>query len=815
MAAIRVSVEHIDALFSDSSAITIGRDPSCTVVVDHPLVSRTHAVVRSDPSGWVVEDVGSRNGLFDGASRVARLEVVGAVSLRLGDPTVGPELKLWASPAPAWTSRQPASPSPAVSADDSPAGHGDGHRPDGGPALGTLTGFHARNPTVRIGRDPANDIVVDDLLVSRHHAELNRRPDGRYELVDLHSHNGTFVDGRRVDRAALGEQSVVTVGHHLFRLTPGGFEEYVDRGATSFEASQLSVRSPDGKTLLDDVGFSLTDHSLLAVVGPSGAGKSTLLNALTGFRPAQRGAVLYNGRDLYDHYDELRGRIGLVPQDDIVHSALTCAQALCYAAELRFPADVGPAQRHQRVEQVLADLGLADRSDHRIANLSGGQRKRLSVALELLTEPSLLFLDEPTSGLDPGYERAVMRLLRRLADDGRTIIVVTHSVQSLDLCDRVLFMAPGGHVAYFGAPQLALAYFGRDDFQQVFEDLSSASVDWAARFRDRADGLGPISPQPVEPAAARHSPVAAAPRSQSWLRQLGTLTRRYTRVLVADRRNLAFLLLQAPVLGLLLLLSLPRGELAFTPPTEVRLVSNAPLVLFVLMLGTTWLGASNAAGEIAKELVILRRERAVGLSISTYVMSKALVLGVVSVLQAVVLTSIAVARQGGPTRAVALGWPLGELMFVVALAGIAAMALGLLVSAASRTVEQATTILPVLLIMQIVLTAGALFPALAQKPVLEQLSYASSAQWGLSAAASTVTLNELQKFSTLAQKVPIVHLDQPEPTLRVLAQGSSGRARWAHTSQAWWTSVAALTVLSGLFLAATMVTLRLHDPGVV
>jgi ABC-type multidrug transport system ATPase subunit/pSer/pThr/pTyr-binding forkhead associated (FHA) protein len=793
MATIRVSVERVDALFADTSAITIGRDPACMVVVDHPLVSRVHAVVRSEPSGWVIEDTGSRNGLFAGPDRVTRLAVDGALALRLGDPDSGPLMTL---------STAPAAGQVALGA--------------GQVALGTLTALHQASPSLRIGRDPANDIVVDDLLVSRHHAELRRRPDGRYELVDLHSHNGTFVDGHRVETAVLGASSVVTVGHHLFRVTAEGLEQYVDRGATSFEASGLSVRTPDGKTLLDEVGFSLTDHSLLAVVGPSGAGKSTLLNALTGFRPAQRGRVLYNGRDLYDHYDELRGRIGLVPQDDIVHSVLTCAQALRYAAELRFPADVGRDERRRRVEEVLAQLGIADRSDRRISQLSGGQRKRVSVALELLTQPSLLFLDEPTSGLDPGYERALMQLLRGLADDGRTIVVVTHSVQSLNLCDRVLFLAPGGRVAYFGPPQLALAYFGRQDFQQVFEDLNSKAVDWAARFQASGDDIVPIAAAaPHEPAMQRQSAVAAAPRSQPWLRQLGTLTRRYARVLVADRRNLALLLLQAPVLGLLLLVSLPSGELGFSKPNELRLVSDAPLVLFVLMLGTTWLGASNAAAEIAKELPIVRRERAVGLSISTYVLSKALVLGSVAVVQGAVLTAIAVARQQGPTRAVALGWPLGELMFVVALAGVAAMTLGLLVSAMSRTTEQAMTILPVLVVLQIVLTAGALFPALAERPGLQQLSYASSSQWGFSAAASTVTLNELQKFSALAQKVPTIRIDHPDQALRVLAAGSSGRARWAHTPRAWWTSVAALSALSGLFLAGTMVAVRLQDPGVV
>ena len=203
------------------------------------------------------------------------------------------------------------------------------------------------------------------------------------------------------------------------------------------------MHTPNGRVLLDNVSFGLDRNTFLAVVGPSGAGKSTLLNALTGFRPAPRGTVLYDGRDLYAEYEELQSRIGLVPQDDVLHPQLTVGRALEFAAELRFADDVTADERSARVDEVLEELGLTARRDLAIEQLSGGQRKRVSVALELLAKPSLLFLDEPTSGLDPGYERSLMELLRGLADGGRTVVVVTHSVQSLDLCDRVLVPRAG------------------------------------------------------------------------------------------------------------------------------------------------------------------------------------------------------------------------------------------------------------------------------------------------------------------------------------------------------------------------------------
>ena len=337
---------------------------------------------------------------------------------------------------------------------------------------------------LRIGRDPESDVVVDDVLVSRRHAEIRRLGDGRYEAVDLESHNGTFVNGRRIKRVVLDELDVVGVGRNSYRLVDGRLDEYVDTGEVAYAAVDLTVRLANGAVLLDDVSFSLGSRSMLGVIGPSGSGKSTLLGALTGFRMANEGDVRYGDRSLYADYDALRQRIGYVPQDDIVHPELTVERELDFAADIRFPSDVGPAERDRRLQEVTRELALAHRRDTAVARLSGGERKRVSVGLELLTAPSLLFLDEPTSGLDPNYERSLMELFRDLANRGRTVVVVTHSVQSLRLCDRVLALAPGGRVAYFGPPQLMLAYFDRDDYADVFHDLGQTDgAASAARFR--------------------------------------------------------------------------------------------------------------------------------------------------------------------------------------------------------------------------------------------------------------------------------------------------------------------------------------------
>ncbi|EUA86310.1 ABC transporter family protein [Mycobacterium ulcerans str. Harvey] len=223
---------------------------------------------------------------------------------------------------------------------------------------------------VTIGRGADNNVVLNDLLVSRRHAVLRRSGD-QWELVDNHSANGTYVNGNRITRALIGPNDIVGIGHQLMHLSGDRLVEYVDTGDVSYEASNLRVVTKKGRVLLSDVSFVLPQRSLLAVVGPSGAGKSTLLGALTGFHPATSGTVRYDERDLYDNYAELRHRIGFVPQDDILHTPLTVRRALNYAAQLRFPRDVSAEERRQRIEEVLAELGLTTQADQRIDSLSG------------------------------------------------------------------------------------------------------------------------------------------------------------------------------------------------------------------------------------------------------------------------------------------------------------------------------------------------------------------------------------------------------------------------------------------------------------
>ncbi|MEX1008740.1 MAG: ATP-binding cassette domain-containing protein [Acidimicrobiia bacterium] len=791
---LRATVAGRDIDVADGAVL--GRRDDAEILVDHVLVSRSHAVLRRTSTGWVLEDLGSSNGTFVDGERVERVVITATVGVRLGDPVEGPLVEL-----------RPLVPEPAVAVPVSTA-----------QAKQSVI-YRPVSTTVRIGRAPDNDLVIDDLLVSRHHAELQVGATGTGEIADLGSHNGTFVNGQLVDRAAVRELDVIGIGHHQLRFVDGALEENVDTGEISFEAFGLTVRLGDGRVLLDNVSFALDRNTFLAVVGPSGSGKSTLLNALTGFKPATEGTVLYDGRDLYAEYEELRSRLGLVPQADIVHPELTVRRALEFAAALRFPPDVTRAQRSERVDEVLAELGLTERADVVIEQLSGGQRKRVSVAYELLTRPSLLLLDEPTSGLDPGYERSLMESLRALADDGRTVIVVTHSIASIELCDRVLFLAPGGRVAYFGPPRRAAEFFRRDDIEEVFQDLGSQTErDWTGEFAATDDYRRfveePIAHAGDQPAPAQ--PVEAGARAfvrRRWFRQFTTLCRRYLAVLVSDRRTLALLVLQAPVLGLLMLWRLPSGELGPPPQNTLRLLSSASIVIFNLVIGATWIGMSNSAREIVKELPQFRRERAAGLSLSAYLASKVAVLGAITMLQIIVFTLIATASQKGPNDAVALGSGKVELAVGIAIAAIAGMSLGLLISAAARTTEQAMTVLPVVLIAQMVLASGAVFPDVTERVGLRQAREVVTAQWGFSAAAATADLNQIQAFNNRVRALRQVDLNKPEQIISAVSQPTKGPSRWAHRLGPWLTDIAVMLALSLAALIAAGLLLARRDPG--
>jgi ABC-type multidrug transport system ATPase subunit len=806
-----VRAQDIDRSLPAGPSYRLGRDPASDLIVDEPRVSWSHAVLRLERDRWLLEDVGSTNGIWLGSRRVQRIEITGACLVRLGHPDDGPavfcslavvtgshgtELAAVASRPPTTLSPPPlAAPPDPQQAPPSDPQHSKAQpqQPTYPPVPPGHRRPSARLPLLarlRIGRNEDNEVVVPDLSVSRYHAELRKMAGGGYEIKDLDSSHGTYLNGQRINSAPVAGLDVIGVGPATFRLVGDELQEFIDTGDVLFNAQGLTVRLTGGQVILDDVSFPLGERCLLGVIGPSGAGKSTLLGALTGMRPATAGTVMYDDRDLYSNYAELRHRIGLVPQENILHMQLSARRALQYAAELRFPRDTSAAERERRIDEVLAELSLAQHAGTRASLLSGGQQKRVNVALELLTKPSLLFLDEPTSGLDPGLDMSVMEMMSGLAHDGRTVVVVTHSVANLDICDRLLVLVPGGKVAYFGPPADGLKHFGQPGWAQVFRAFEAEpDRDWAGEYRRSAYCAQYITAdsQPhrfTAPSFVVNRSAAPPPRSRNRLAQLSTLARRYLSVITADRNFVAVLAILPVILGGLIRAVPDPGGLAGPSNT------GAHSVLLVLILGACLTGIANAVRELVKEQAIYTRERATGLSAGAYLWSKLVVLGVICGAQAVVLVFIGVVGRPLPPRGAWLGaLPLVELMLAVAVLAVASMTVGLLISAVVNSSDKTMPLLVVAVLVEVVLSGG-VFP-LNGKIGLEQLSWLSPSRWGFAALAGTSSLNRIE---------PPTPGVKPDPL-------------WNHTAHNYLMAMALQLVLAIVFTGFSWRRLSQVSPG--
>lgn len=804
---------------------------------DDARVSWRHATISFGGRSWVIEDHGSTNGTFAQGQRIHQLEIGPGSAVHLGNATDGPRLNLSGTAASVAQPQQQPYAAQGVS-----AGHAGQQAPQqqapqagwqqpqaaqvpqqqGFPQQGPGGGAGAppvygdRSPTtfhqlslgrvMRIGRALENELVVSDLQVSRNHAEFHATPDGRFEIRDLGSHNGTFVNGMPIAKggtALLGPNDIVGVGHSTFRIIGDRLEEFVDTGDVSFSARHLTVTVDGGKQILKDVSFGVPEKSLIAVIGPSGSGKSTLLKALTGYRPANQGDVLYDNRNLYKQFAELRQRIGLVPQDDILHKELTVKKALKYAAKLRFPADTTAQERDARIDEVLRELKLDIHKDKKVTSLSGGQRKRVSVALELLTKPSLIFLDEPTSGLDPGMDRDVMQLLRGLADDGRTVLVVTHSVAELAICDKLLVMAPGGSVAYFGPPEEALNFFGYDTWADVFSAFENyRDYDWAGRWKGSqhyqmyAADIDAVAPQSV------HMPPPQSmrpPKPQGWLSQLGTLVRRYVSVIASDKGFLALTVILPAVLGAVSLLIDPDKDLLVRGVNKATGLpvpnGTATTVLLILAVGACFVGAANSVRELIKERVIYERERATGLSRSAYLMSKVIVLGAVTVFQGAMVGAIGFSTRTIPDEALIFGEGKFAVMLELSIPimglGFTSMMFGLVISSLVKTAEKTMPLLVMFAIVQVVFT-GCLF-ALHGSPGVNEFSYLMPSRWAVAAAGATLDFNNISPPKEAGDTDPL----------------------WDHTVGAYSLDMIALIVLGVICGVLVARFLRRHEPEVM
>lgn len=420
-----------------------------------------------------------------------------------------------------------------------------------------------------IGRVPDNTVVLNHPQISAHHALLEKI-EGGYRILDTNSTNHVYVNGQPVTDHLLRTGDEIRIGPYHFTYTGAELKQYDESNHIRIDALQLKKTGNNATVLLNDISLVIPPRKFVALVGGSGAGKSTLMDALNGLRPAQEGMVLYNGVDYYHNMAAFNTQLGYVPQDDIVHRELTVERALYYAARLRLPDDFTQKQIQWRIDEVLEDVEMTDRRGLLVSKLSGGQRKRVSIALELLANPSVFFLDEPTSGLDPGLDRKMMSLLRRLADRGRTIVLVTHATNNINACDYVCFLAQGGRLAYFGPPNAAKEFFEKTDFAEIYSTLEPTKdqpdipEQAETRFRASSDYqryvAEPLSEKRVQANEQALKTTTAGKDTRrrvsygkGWSQFL-LLSMRYLELLKNDRGNLLILLLQAPVIALMLVL---------------------------------------------------------------------------------------------------------------------------------------------------------------------------------------------------------------------------------------------------------------------
>ncbi len=682
-----------DVLELAGSVFRIGRGLGCAVFTpDDRLVSSQHAKVVRLERGYVLIDLDSKNGTYLNGQRVERtpLQHGDIIGLGPGGPTLVAEVL-------------------------APEGGDLYGRTISIPNFGDLVGRRQAqlpvavrdvtllNPRHDIGRDITGDIVLDSPIVSRRHARLERR-EGALVVTDLGSSNGTYLRGLKIgEETPLAHGDRVVVGPFELCVAwpdvsaPPVLQIFDTRRRTRIDVRNVSVRS-GSRSIVENVSLSVRPGCLVALIGPSGAGKSTLLSAMSGARPATSGEVLLNGRDLYESFESLKATIGYVPQDDIVHQQLTVVESLEYTARLRLPADTTRAERERRIAEVLATLELTERRDTPIHRLSGGQRKRVSIATELLTEPNVLFLDEPTSGLDPGLEEALMLLLRELSYKGKTVVLVTHTLDNISLCDSVALLADG-RLAFYGPPAAAREHFGIEHMVNLYTRLKELTpVQWEARFQaSRVNAqlvTGPIAVVPPPSPLPAPRPGVRERTPPGPVRQLGILAGRYATTLFRDGRNALLLLAQAPLIAALIGLSLLYGasDVAYTKPKNT--------ILFLLALTSVWFGCSNAARELVKERAIYLREHMVNLRVLPYVASKVLVLGAMATVQCLAFLLILDGWFMVPGSFVLL---LGAMV----LSSLVGILLGLALSALAGSADRAMTLLPILLIPQVLFTSPA------------------------------------------------------------------------------------------------------------
>ena len=585
---------------------------------------------------------------------------------------------------------------------------------------------------VLIGRSKQSDIQLPSIAASQRHAVLHCGADGDV-IESLPSSSGLFLNGVVLrGRARLTPRDILSIGGTVFMYAPGVLyrqRESVPRGGVVLSVRNVT-RTEKGK--LNKVSFDVHQGELVAIIGGSGAGKSTLLNAISGSVRPHSGTVLYHGSDLLAYHDVLKSQIGFVPQKDIMHQQMTLGDMLSYAARLRLPDDVSAQEREERVERVMKELSIDGARDTSLLRVSGGQRKRASIGIEMLSDPDLFFLDEPTSGLDPGTEHHLMQTLRELTDKGKTVVLVTHTTLTLPICDKIIVMGNGGQLCYYGPPQEAASFFGVRGYVEIFDLIQSPqdAAQWAQRFRQTRGSLEKAGGSEAKKTVRAHF---------SRTRQMITLTSRYLRLILNQPFWLAGMMACVPFLAWVV--SLVATEDLFVT------YANTYKTLFTLICAPVFVGLLTAHGEICKERDILYREYTANLSLGAYLMSKWIAMLLINAVQSVILTLCFCLLVEAPTRSLLFS-PVVEMGLTLFLTLFSASCLGLLVSAVSPSRNIATSLLSVLLVPQVVFS-GAVFEL---EGMTRSVANVIHAFWGTNCLAISTGMENLDMKSVTIEK---------------------------------------------------------------
>ena len=582
--------------------------------------------------------------------------------------------------------------------------------------------------SITIGSSNTCDIILSPTGVAKRHASIYHSKN-KNVIVDEYSTNGIYINGSKIpagQRIILHNLDIILIGNSKIVLFDNKIYYQIFERGIRLEAFDIikDVRIKfKTKRIASNVNMDIKPSEFVAFVGGSGAGKSTFMKCISGVTPPSSGTVLMNGENLYENYQNLKYNIGYVPQDDIVFPNLTLNDMLQYAAKLRMPDNATPKERNTRIKEVLEIVQLSDFENSYIRQLSGGQRKRASIAVELIADPNLFFLDEPTSGLDPGTERSIMNTLRNMSRMGKTIILVTHNTLNLHLCDKVAFFGQGGHLCFYGAPQDALTFFGVDDFVDIYNLISEDMTYWYEKFQE----LQKVEKSNLQKSKERTNLMH---KGKSFFKQLATLVSRYIKLIANDRQQLLLLFAQAPIVAIFL--SVVTNSKLYVQYEDTK------AILFSIGCASIWLGLMNSVQEICKEKVILQKEYMSDLKLSAYLLSKFIVQGILAFIQALLLVFIFQAIAGKSQYSILIN-PFWDMQIICFLSILSSASMGLFISSIVKNANIAMSVIPLVLVPHL-LFSGMLFEL---EGLADKFSNLILCRWTVEGLGTSANLNGL------------------------------------------------------------------------